>query len=109
MIYSVWNQGAGVFDYFEDGALQTQLNVERPTHIAERTLGATVEQAAWPLPAAAKKTGSGAVPVGRIAAKKTGAALAGITDELSLVKIGLLGLAAYLAVKTLGPKKRSRR
>jgi len=106
MIYSVWNQGQGVFEYYEDGVPQTQLNVEKPSHIAERTLGATVEQAAWPLPPAARLTGHGPVPVGRIAARKSGVALAGLTDDLSLVKIGMLAGAAYIAVKTLGPRRR---
>ena len=108
MIYSVWNQGAGDFEYYEDGVPQQTLNVEKPSHISDRTLGATVDQAAWPLPASARLTCRGPVPIGRIAARKTGLALGSLTDDLSLAKIALLGLAAYVAVKTLEPKRRRR-
>jgi hypothetical protein len=109
MIYSVWNQGAGLFDYYETNAQQTQLNVEKPSHLGNRTLGSTVDQAAWPLPPAARKTGQGQIPVGRIATRKRAGALGAVADNLSLVKIGLLISAAYLAVKTLGPKRRRTR
>jgi hypothetical protein len=97
-MYSVWQQGRGVFDYFEDRREQPSLNAPAPTHIGHRTLGSTVDQAAWPLPADAKRIGSGPVAIGRIAATKAGGALGDIGGS-PLVKAGLLTVAAILAYK----------
>jgi hypothetical protein len=98
MIYSVWNQGAGVFDYYEAPGVEAKANVGKPTHLRSRTLGATPSQAAWPLPAAARLVGSGEHAQGRVSS--VGGAELGATDGSGgLVKIGLLGLCAYLLWK----------
>ena len=106
MIYSVWNQGAGAFDYYKSAKAQEQLNTEKPRHIANRALGSTVEQAAWPLPPVVRHIGSGPNPVGRIAVRNNGLALGAIGDDLPLVKAGLLFVAGMLAVKYLLPRHR---
>lgn len=108
MIYSVWNQSRQQFDYWEDAREQLTLNVEKPDHIQERALGSTAEQAAWPLPSDAKLTGSGMVPIGRIAAHPAGAGGALGDFEPSATKIGVLALAAVAAWQIFR-KPRSRR
>lgn len=98
MLYSVWNQGVGGYDYFEDGSKQATLNTPAPSHIPSRTLGSTVDQAAWPLPPSAKKVGSGAQAIGRVASRGGGASLGDIVDG-SLAKAGLLAGCAFLLYK----------
>ncbi len=108
MIYSVWNQGAGVFDYFESPDQQASLNVEPPGHLVSRTLGSTIDQAAWPLPGNVRQIGSGDAAVGRVATRKIGALGDDAAGSGSLVKIGLLAGAAVLAWKyLLKPRRRT--
>lgn len=96
MIYSVWNQAAGVYDYFQTPDLQPGANAPRPAHLKSRTLGVTPLQAAWPLPAGAKKIGSGEFARGRVAASSTGALGSFGIESLFDAKIIGLGLAAWL-------------
>ena len=95
MRYSVWNVGTSAFDYFEDGRPQQKLNAPKPTHLRQRTLGSTVAQASWPLPADAQYIGSGENAIGMVAARASGA-LGDTTDNTSLVKAGLLIASAVL-------------
>lgn len=104
MMFSVWNQGAEAFDYYEDGRAQDVLNVEKPAHLVNRTLGSTVDQAAWPLPSDARLVGRGPVPVGRIAARRGAGALGDVADR-SLVTVGLVALAAVAAWRLLSPRR----
>jgi hypothetical protein len=104
--FSVWNPGTAQFDYFETPELAQSSNAEKPSHLTSRTLGSTVEQAAWPLPAAAVPAGSGPHAEGRVAVHRGAAALAGDDDGLSLVKMGLLLAAGALGVKYLLPRRR---
>lgn len=106
MIYSVWHQPQGVFRYFDDGVPQAHLNVEKPTHLRERALGSTIDQAAWPLPAGAREIGSGAVPVGRVASM-SGQALGDDVDTASTTKAVMLAIAGIVAWKVLSRKKRT--
>lgn len=100
MMYSVWNQGAGVFDYYEDSRTQDTLNAPMPAHVGHRTLGLTVDQAAWPLPADARKVGEGGVAIGRVASRASSRALGDVIGTSNpLVKAGLLLAAAALAYK----------
>jgi hypothetical protein len=72
--YSVWNTATGLFDYFESSRQQRSQNVEKPTHLrGSQTLGAAVDQAAWPLPSDARPVGSGSVAIGRVASRGGGA------------------------------------
>jgi hypothetical protein len=100
MIYSVWNQSLGAFDYFEGGREQDKLNADKPKHIVNRTLGATIDQAAWPLPGNVKKIGTGPSAVGRIATRKSLGSLGdSVLGDLSLTKAALLGVSAFLLWK----------
>lgn len=102
MMFSVWNQGVGAFDYFESGGRQASLNAPKPSHIVSRTLGSTVDQAAWPLPSAAKYVGSGPTAIGRVASRG-GRALGADDGSMSTVKAVLLLGAGFLAWKVLVP------
>lgn len=105
MISSVWNQGKGKYDYFEDGSKQASLNAPAPSHLRERTLGSTVDQAAWPLPSASRYVGSGDAAVGRVCAR--GASPLGAIDTASpTTKAVLLIGAGLLAWKLLLKKGR---
>lgn len=109
MIFSVWRQDKEAFDYFEAPLHPIKLNTPKPSHLMSRTLGSTVEQASWPLPARALYVGSGAAAVGRIATKKTGSALGDVGgDDLSIVKAGLLAVSAYLIWRYVTPSPRRR-
>ncbi len=106
-IYSVWNQPLGAFEYFESTLPQQKLNVEKPTHLRSRTLGSTVDQAAWPLPGNLRRIGSGPEAIGKVAASKGGVSLGDYAAELPLVKAGLLVGAAWLAWKYVVKGRRS--
>ncbi len=108
MMYSVWNQSAGAYDYFESPAQQASLNVEKPTHLVSRTLGSTIDQAAWPLPGDAKRVGSGEDAIGRVASIK-GAALGDDFMDGSAVKLGLLAASAILIWKYATKSRRRSR
>lgn len=101
MFYSVWNQGQGRFDYYQDQRVQQELNAPPPTHLRARPLGSTVDQAAWPLPANARLTGHGLAPIGRIAARPGApGALAGF-DGADVARGGLVLAAAFVAWRVL--------
>ena len=108
MIYSVWNQGLGAYDYFESPGEQANLNVEKPRHLVSRTLGATADQAAWPLPGNLRPIGSGTEAVGRVASRG-GKALSGdLGDNAPLVKAAVLVVAGLLLWQYVAkyPKRR---
>jgi hypothetical protein len=109
VIYSVWNQGRRGYDYFEDGQSETSANVGKPDHIVNRTLGSTVQQAAWPLPTGAVPTGAGDYPVGRIAISSSRRGLGGDEGNVKIVKAGLLLMAAALLIKYVVPASRRKK
>lgn len=102
MIFSVWNQAAGEFDYYENSTTQDVLNVERPSHLVSRALGSTVDQAAWPLPSDVQRIGSGSCAVGRVASRG-GSSLgaddsgSGMVKNISLLAAGVV--AAWVMSK----------
>lgn len=66
MSFSVFDTQSKTYDVYEapyDGRIHAGAPPKRKT----MALGATVEQAAWPLPMGAKKVGSSVKPVGRVA------------------------------------------
>lgn len=91
MLYSVWNQGARQYDYYEAPGVEARANVEPPKHIPARPLGASVTEAAWRMPAGAMQVGRGEYARGRIAS--LGAADGGTR---SLTPVLLLAAAAYV-------------
>lgn len=110
MIFSVWNQGTSQFDYFETDELQQKLNAPKPSHLVQRTLGATPEQAAWPLPRNARPIGTGPNAIGRVAAHKNSGALgdAASDNAVSVSAVLLLVGGALLTYHLLSPKPRRR-
>jgi hypothetical protein len=66
MIYSVWDNGARRYDYYEGGKA-TATHAGAPPRASSSSLGATPEQAAWPLPPGARRVGSGDLARGRVA------------------------------------------
>jgi hypothetical protein len=111
VIYSVWKQASGTYDYYESSREQPTLNVEKPSHIrGSSTLGATVLQAAWPLPADAKLVGSGEQAVGRVAAKGGQGGFSSVGDvsfDDPLVKAGVfVGIGVLLWKFVAKPKRR---
>ena len=67
MTYSVWNQAAGAYDYYEVPGSPGKVNAPVPTHLRQTKLGMTAREAAWRLPSGAKLVGSGAEARGRVA------------------------------------------
>jgi len=106
--FSVWNQSLGAFDYYESSSSQPTLNVEKPTHLVPRQLGATVDQAAWPLPGNVRKIGSGTNPIGKIA-RAPGAAMG--DDGIAGIPLSTIAIGAGIAfvVWKYGTKRKGRR
>ncbi len=107
MCYSVWSQSRGAFDSLEGGHEQSELNAERPKHLAPRALGATVDQAAWPAPGNLRKIGSGPTAIGRVATTKSLGSLGDVALPASSTTIALAAVGGYLVWKYF-LKKRSR-
>jgi hypothetical protein len=95
VIYSVWNQGAKLYDYYENGARAETVNAPQPKHLSQTKLGMTPTQASWPLPLGARRTGRGSLARGRVAHPR-GGAMAGFDVDTNTVKIGLLLVAAVV-------------
>ena len=72
--FSVWNNGTRRYDYYTAQG-DAGIHAGAPPRASTFELGATPEQAAWPLPADATKTGSGELPQGRIASTEPQAAV----------------------------------
>lgn len=67
VIYSVWNPATRSYDYWQ-ATERTGTHAPNPAPmIGSSELGATPEEAAWRLPAHARRIGSGDLPRGRIA------------------------------------------
>jgi hypothetical protein len=64
--YSVWNPSTRAYDYYTAQG-DAGIHAGAPPRASTSALGATPDQAAWPLPADATKVGSGELPQGRIA------------------------------------------
>lgn len=99
MIYSVYDHRTRRYDYYEDGR-NGGTHSGTPPAVASGKIGVVPEAAAWRLPAAASKTGSGDMPRGRVASRGM-PALSGIDtiwQANAVVMIGL-GYLAYLVLK----------
>lgn len=94
MRYSVWNPERRSYDYYEaQGDAATHAGA--PPRAASSALGATPEQAAWPLPEDARKVGSGDLPQGRIAS------LYGGSFRLDIPQAFFWGVAGYLLYRII--------
>lgn len=95
MRYSVWNHGTRRYDYYEAPG-DTGTHAGAPPRVRTNDLGAAPEQAAWPLPVASVKVGSGANPQGRIAS--LGASDAGLF-KINLPRSVMYAALGYLIWK----------
>lgn len=80
MIYSIYNHGSRTYDYYQAPATAATHAPVPPRASGPSAMGATAEQAAWPLPASARKVGSGAEAKGRIARRGGGMGLGDFWD-----------------------------
>lgn len=94
MKYSVWNNAARRYDYYQAQGTN-EIHAGAPPRASSFALGATPEQAAWPLPAGAVKIGSGDVPEGRIASTEGGIKI----DLTKSIIYGVLGYFLWKAIK----------
>lgn len=98
MNYSVWNNGTRKYDYFTAPGTP-EIHAGAPPRVRGSDLGATPEQAAWPLPLGARRVGSGELPRGRIAS--LGDSGGGLFD-IDLKKSVIYGIAGYLLWRAFG-------
>lgn len=103
MIYSIWNPGTRRFDYYETPAQMRRSNVEKPSHLGPHNLGATPEQAAWPLPDHAVQVGSGPEARGRVAYAKgsLGDGSLGDVTPRRLLGLGVVGALGWILYNEL--------
>jgi hypothetical protein len=96
MMYSVWNRAARRYDYYQTSEVGPT-HAPAPTHVRSSGLGATPEEAAWPLPAGAKLVGHGELPRGRVArAGGGGLALGSTSSSGAMVALAALGTGLYV-------------
>lgn len=93
MKYSVWNNATRRYDYYQAQG-NAEIHAGAPPRSSGYALGATPEQAAWPLPAGAVKVGSGEVPEGRIASTEK-------TFTIDLTQSIIYGVLGYLLWKAI--------
>lgn len=102
MIYSVWNPGSRAFDYYRGPQRMKGANVGKPGHLKAHELGATPEQAAWPLPAGAVRVGQGAEARGRVAHIEGGKASMGdVVTPRNAAKAAILAGLGWLVYREL--------
>lgn len=94
MIFSVYNDAAKSYDYYESpGAGPT--HAPPATHVRSgNALGATPEEAAWPLPPNVRMVGRGDAAKGRIATKKPLGGMGAVDlgrSRTPLIIAGLIG------------------
>ncbi len=99
MIFSVYDHRAKRYDYFEDGRSEGT-HAGTPAGVASGKIGVVPEAAAWRLPVAARKVGSGAFARGHVASRGA-PAMAGIDTIFHANAVVMLGIGylAYLALR----------
>jgi len=96
MRYSVYNYDRRQYDYYDGpGPKGTHAGSPKPAR-GRSQLGATPEQAAWRVPATARRVGSGTMPQGRVATLSAADPLGDLTSELSNPWVlGAIGVVLY--------------
>jgi hypothetical protein len=93
MTYSVFRPELHLYDYYEDGKATAAF--PNPKHISGRVAS---DRAGWPLPAGARKTGTGPTPKGQIA--RVGLGGDDVTSSIwSIVGLGLLAYGLLRATR----------
>ena len=90
MNYSVWNHADRLYHYYQTPDRSAATSAPTPAHLRPAKLGATPEQAGWPLPSNAKPVGKGKYPKGHIASLGS----FGLSTT-NIVIYGVLGYFAY--------------
>jgi hypothetical protein len=99
--YSVYKPDTRSYDYYQSDAPGNGTHAgSPPVRLGRSPLGATPDQAAWRVPPDARKVGSGAMPMGRIATMGSAGAL-GDVDISSPWTWIVGGVIAYFAWKGL--------
>jgi len=104
MIYSVWNQSKKAYDYYATQNGNDKVNSPAPKHIPNKKLGATLQQAAWPLPSNARLIGSGDIAKGRVAQRR---GLAGLGDSTGGIPTVVWGALLVWGIFTLWTQSKS--
>ena len=101
MIFSVYDPDRKVYTYYEGpGPKGTHAGSPRPRGRSD--LGSSPEEAAWSLPASARKVGDGPMPKGRIAsASSFGLGLGALGIDADPVHLGIYAALAYLAWRAI--------
>lgn len=97
MIYSIYNYDTHAYDYYEGNGPGGTHAGTPPIRRPKSELGASPEQAAWVLPAGARKVGSGELPQGVVASLSGEEA----DDGAVIVRIGVVGVALFFAWRFL--------
>lgn len=99
MKYSVWNDNARRYDYYQTSETGPT-HAPPPSHLRPKSeLGATPEEAAYRLPSHAAPAGSGDLAQGRIASLGDDAPSTSSTSPLVWLGLGALGVATLLHMK----------
>lgn len=105
MLYSVWNQHEGAYDYYETDERQDRVNSRAPKHLSPREHGVPVAEAAHRLPGSARRVGRGERAVGKIAREGGGPLSLGALDAhpnmRGAVIVAGAAAAGYLAYKVV--------
>lgn len=90
MIYSKWNQADRLYHYYETPEKSHASSAPAPAHLRVSGLGATPDEAGWPLPDNATFVGTGKYPKGHIASSGTPG-----FSTTSWIIAGVLGYFGY--------------
>jgi hypothetical protein len=100
VIYSIYNYGTRSYDYYQGGEVGgTHAPIPPKGKGGVPGMGLTADAAAWPLPAGAKKIGTGAEARGRIA--KITSSVGALGDIQDGLEEGLVMAAAAIALLVL--------
>lgn len=106
MMYSVWDHASRTYHYYQTPKRNGATSAPKPAHLRSARhskLGVAPERAAWPLPAGAKKVGSGKYPKGMIAGTHSGLGI--LPVDLTPANVVVLGALGYLFVKHVWNKR----
>lgn len=96
MTYSVWNHADRVYDYYRTAKRSAASSSPHPSHLRASTAGVAPSDAAWPLPAHAKRVGRGTSAKGFIAShRRTG--LGALPFDVTGPNLIVFGIIAFLA------------
>lgn len=100
MIYSIYNYGSRTYDYYQAPAKSATHAPVPPRANDQTAMGATADDAAWPLPLGARKVGSGPNAKGRIAKRGGGGmGLGGGFFDYNVTDVAVAAVAIWLMLR----------